>query len=46
MAVIKDTVPLPETERAVTEILTIPCFPELTDPEVDAVIAAVRSFRA
>jgi dTDP-4-amino-4,6-dideoxygalactose transaminase len=45
-AVIRDLVPLPETERAVTEILTIPCFPELTDPEVDAVIAAVRSFRA
>ncbi len=44
-AVVASTAPLPETERAVTEILTIPCFPELTDLEVDAVIAAVRSFR-
>jgi aminotransferase EvaB len=44
-AVVQETKPLPETERAVGEVLTIPCFPEMTDPEVDAVIAAVRSFR-
>ena len=33
---------LPETGRAVTEILTLPIYPELSDAEVDAVIAAVK----
>jgi dTDP-4-amino-4,6-dideoxygalactose transaminase len=32
---------LPETEAATREILTLPCFPELTDVEVEAVIAAL-----
>jgi dTDP-4-amino-4,6-dideoxygalactose transaminase len=35
---------LPETDRAVSQILTIPCFPELTDNEADTVIAAIRGF--
>jgi dTDP-4-amino-4,6-dideoxygalactose transaminase len=33
---------LPETERAATEVLTLPCFAELTPAEVERVIAAVR----
>jgi dTDP-4-amino-4,6-dideoxygalactose transaminase len=33
---------LPETETAVSEILTLPIYPELTDAEVDQVIAAVK----
>lgn len=35
--------PLPVTERVVGEILTLPCFPEMTEAEVDAVAAAIRS---
>ena len=34
--------PLPETERMAREILTLPCFPELTAAEVDRVATAVR----
>ncbi len=33
---------LVETERCCGEVVTLPCFPELTDEEVDRVIAAVR----
>ena len=33
---------LPVTEQCCGEVLTLPCFPELTDGEVDRVIAAVR----
>ncbi|HVZ02585.1 MAG TPA: DegT/DnrJ/EryC1/StrS family aminotransferase [Dongiaceae bacterium] len=33
---------LPETEAATREILTLPCFPELADTEVEAVAAALR----
>jgi dTDP-4-amino-4,6-dideoxygalactose transaminase len=33
---------LPHTERACAEVLSLPCFPELTDAEVDHVVAAVR----
>lgn len=32
----------PEAWRAAREVLSLPCFPELTDAEVDGVIAAVR----
>lgn len=35
---------LPETERACTEILTLPCFPEMTDAEVGRVINACNSW--
>ena len=31
---------LPQTEAAAGSVLTLPCFPELTDAEVDAVISA------
>jgi dTDP-4-amino-4,6-dideoxygalactose transaminase len=36
-------VSLPETERACGEVLSLPCFPELTDDEVSTVIAAVEA---
>jgi dTDP-3-amino-2,3,6-trideoxy-4-keto-D-glucose/dTDP-3-amino-3,4,6-trideoxy-alpha-D-glucose/dTDP-2,6-dideoxy-D-kanosamine transaminase len=32
---------LPETERAVEEILTLPCFPEMTEREIDRVCEAL-----
>ena len=31
---------LPETERAVEEVLTIPCYPSMTDDDVDRVCRA------
>ncbi len=34
-ALIGDRDPLPETERASAEVLTLPCFPEMTVQEVD-----------
>jgi dTDP-4-amino-4,6-dideoxygalactose transaminase len=36
---------LPTTERLVGRILTLPMYPELTDAQVDDVIAAVRGYR-
>jgi aminotransferase EvaB len=35
---------LPETERLAQEILTIPCFPEMEEEEIDQVIDAVNSW--
>jgi dTDP-3-amino-2,3,6-trideoxy-4-keto-D-glucose/dTDP-3-amino-3,4,6-trideoxy-alpha-D-glucose/dTDP-2,6-dideoxy-D-kanosamine transaminase len=35
-------VSLPVTERAADEVLSLPCFPELTDGEVDHVCAAIH----
>ncbi|MEW6354949.1 MAG: DegT/DnrJ/EryC1/StrS family aminotransferase [Planctomycetota bacterium] len=35
---------LPETERAVDEILSLPIYPELSDNEVQQIIDAVKSF--
>lgn len=35
-----DARPLPQTEAAANSVMTLPCFPELTDAEVDAVISA------
>lgn len=37
--------PLPVTERAVGEIVTLPCFPEMSDAEVAAVAAAIEAER-
>jgi dTDP-4-amino-4,6-dideoxygalactose transaminase len=37
-------VSLPNTERLCTRVLTLPCFPEMTDAEVDAVIAACNAW--
>ena len=39
------TFSLPRTEQFCREILTIPCFPELTDEEVDHVAKAVNEWR-
>jgi dTDP-4-amino-4,6-dideoxygalactose transaminase len=35
---------LPETERAMAEVISLPIYPELTDAQQDEVIAAVREF--
>lgn len=34
---------LPESERAAREVLSLPCYPQLTDAQVTAVSAAVRA---
>jgi dTDP-4-amino-4,6-dideoxygalactose transaminase len=39
-----DTVRLPATEADAERVLTLPCFPELTDEEADQVIAACNRF--
>ncbi|MBM3514551.1 MAG: erythromycin biosynthesis sensory transduction protein eryC1, partial [Alphaproteobacteria bacterium] len=39
-------VQLPVTEALASEVLTLPCYPEIPDSEVDAVIAAVRTWAA
>jgi dTDP-4-amino-4,6-dideoxygalactose transaminase len=36
---------LPRTERACAEVLSLPCYPELTDAEIDAVAAACNQWR-
>ncbi|MEJ7747400.1 MAG: DegT/DnrJ/EryC1/StrS family aminotransferase, partial [Luteimonas sp.] len=38
------TLTLPECERLCDEVLTLPCFPELRDDEVDAVVLACNSW--
>ena len=35
--------PLAETERAVTEIITLPCFPEMTDDEIARAVTILSS---
>jgi aminotransferase EvaB len=35
--------PLPVTERCAREVLTLPCFPEMTDGEVAEIAATVRT---
>jgi dTDP-4-amino-4,6-dideoxygalactose transaminase len=35
---------LPNTERAAAQVLSLPCFPELIDAEVDYVINAINSW--
>ena len=37
---------LPETERAMAEVISLPVYPELTDAQQDAVVAALREFYA
>jgi dTDP-4-amino-4,6-dideoxygalactose transaminase len=32
----------PHAAQAAAEVLCLPCFPEITDDEVDAVVARVR----
>jgi dTDP-4-amino-4,6-dideoxygalactose transaminase len=36
---------LPNTERLATEVLTLPCYPEMTEAQVEEVIAGVNSWR-
>lgn len=38
------TVTLPRTERDCSSVLTLPCFPELTDDEVERVVTACNAF--
>ena len=38
-------VSLPETESAAGEILTLPCFPEMTETEIETVCQAIRALR-
>ncbi|MDP3956705.1 MAG: DegT/DnrJ/EryC1/StrS family aminotransferase [bacterium] len=35
---------LPETEKICQEVISLPCYPELTNEDIDAVINAVKSF--
>jgi dTDP-4-amino-4,6-dideoxygalactose transaminase len=35
-----------ETERAVEEIATLPCFPELTNGEIERVSEAIATFHS
>jgi dTDP-4-amino-4,6-dideoxygalactose transaminase len=35
--------PWPEACRAAREVLSLPCYPEMTDGEIDGVVAAVRT---
>ena len=35
---------LPETERAMRDVVSLPVFPELTDAQQDAVVRAIRAF--
>ena len=37
-------VPLSETERATREVLSLPIYPELTDPQVDQVVTRITDF--
>jgi dTDP-4-amino-4,6-dideoxygalactose transaminase len=36
---------LPHTEKACSEIVSLPCFPELTDHEVEKVVKCIRAFQ-
>jgi dTDP-3-amino-2,3,6-trideoxy-4-keto-D-glucose/dTDP-3-amino-3,4,6-trideoxy-alpha-D-glucose/dTDP-2,6-dideoxy-D-kanosamine transaminase len=41
-----ESVALPVTERLAAEVLTLPCFPEMTDAEINTVVAAVHGWRS
>ena len=40
------SVSLPNTEQLASEVLTLPCYPEMTDVEVQQVVSAVNSWQA
>ena len=42
---VADPEAFPETDRAAAEVLCLPIFPEMTDGEIERVIAAVRASR-
>jgi dTDP-4-amino-4,6-dideoxygalactose transaminase len=33
----------PQAWRAAREVLSLPCYPEMTDAEIDGVVAAIRT---
>ena len=35
---------LPETEKICQEVISLPCYPELTNEEIDAVIESIKGF--
>lgn len=35
---------LPETEKLCKEVISLPCYPELTDDEIDSVVASMKKF--
>ena len=39
-----ENISLPITEQACKEVMTLPCFPEMTDVEVETIIASVNSW--
>ena len=43
MAAIGESDPLPETEASTARILSLPCFPGMTEAELEAVIGAIKS---
>ena len=38
-----DASPWPQAWRAASEVLSLPCYPEMTDAEIEGVVAAVRT---
>jgi len=38
------SVSLPVTERLASEVLTLPCFPEMNDEEVSVIVATVNDW--
>ncbi len=44
LAGLREWPPLPVTERLATRILTLPCYPELTDAELDRVVERVNAW--
>ena len=36
---------LPNTEKLATEILTLPCYPEMSNTEVDYVITSINGWQ-
>jgi aminotransferase EvaB len=46
LATLFPSISLPATERTCGEILTLPCFPEMSDAEVQSVIDAVNGWSA
>jgi dTDP-3-amino-2,3,6-trideoxy-4-keto-D-glucose/dTDP-3-amino-3,4,6-trideoxy-alpha-D-glucose/dTDP-2,6-dideoxy-D-kanosamine transaminase len=41
-----DHIQLPQTESAAEEVLSLPCFPQLSDPEIDLVIDIINNWNA